>query len=60
MLEENGIGDDRVQEVRGYADKRLRVRSNLLDPVNRRITILLPLVRPAATLPEGGIPTAAL
>lgn len=51
VLEANGLADDRIKEVRGYADKRLRVPANPLDPSNRRITILLPLILPQPELP---------
>jgi chemotaxis protein MotB len=41
-LEAVGIDPQRIIEVRGMADKHLRVPSNPLDPANRRISILLP------------------
>lgn len=54
VLEANGIGSDRILEVRALADKHLRVEANPLDPSNRRITILLPLILPeAAPLDHG-------
>ncbi len=40
-LEGVGVGGDRVVEVRGYADKQLRVAENSLDPRNRRVSLLL-------------------
>jgi len=36
-----GLGEDRVVEVRGYADKQLRVPHDALDPRNRRVSLLL-------------------
>jgi chemotaxis protein MotB len=42
MLESVGVDPKRVVEVRGMADRELRVPSNPLDPANRRISILLP------------------
>lgn len=41
-LEAVGIQRERVVEVRGMADRHLRVTSDPLDPANRRISILLP------------------
>jgi len=41
-LEAVGIDPSRIIEVRGMADKHLRVPKNPLDPANRRISILLP------------------
>lgn len=40
-LEAVGVSGSRVVEVRGYADKQLRVATNSLDPRNRRVSILL-------------------
>lgn len=42
VLEESGLNSKRIAEVRGYADTRPRVPSNLTAPENRRISILLP------------------
>jgi chemotaxis protein MotB len=42
MLESVGVDPKRIVEVRGMADRELRVPSNPLDPANRRISILLP------------------
>ena len=40
-LELAGIDGKRVVEVRGYADRQLRVPANPLHPSNRRVSILL-------------------
>jgi chemotaxis protein MotB len=40
-LELAGIDGKRVAEVRGYADRQLRVPGRPLDPSNRRVSILL-------------------
>ncbi|HET8655392.1 MAG TPA: flagellar motor protein MotB [Longimicrobiaceae bacterium] len=45
-LEAAGLGDDRIREIRGYADHRLRNPDNPLDKSNRRISILLPFSTP--------------
>ena len=42
MIEASGVDPSRIVEVRGMADRDLRVPSNPLDPANRRISILLP------------------
>ncbi|MDQ2889498.1 MAG: OmpA family protein [Gemmatimonadota bacterium] len=42
MLEAAGVDPSRITEVRGMADRDLRVPSNPMDPANRRISILLP------------------
>jgi chemotaxis protein MotB len=42
VLETAGLGDGRLVEVRGYADKRLRVPDDPTSPANRRISLLLP------------------
>jgi chemotaxis protein MotB len=47
-MEGGGLEGGRVVEVRGYADRELRVRTNPLDPTNRRVSILLPFKDPQA------------
>jgi chemotaxis protein MotB len=42
MIEASGVNPSRIVEVRGMADRDLRVPSDPLDPANRRISILLP------------------
>jgi chemotaxis protein MotB len=44
VIEQNGIGYQRIRDVRGHADKQLRAADQPLHPSNRRISILLPLV----------------
>jgi chemotaxis protein MotB len=46
VIESHGIGYQRIRDVRGYADKKLRIPADPLHPANRRITILLPLILP--------------
>jgi chemotaxis protein MotB len=41
LLQQNGVRQDQVTQVRGYADQFLRVKSNPYDPSNRRISILV-------------------
>jgi len=40
-MQESGVRTNQVTQVRGYADQMLRVKSNPLDPSNRRISILV-------------------
>jgi chemotaxis protein MotB len=41
LLQQDGVRQDQVTQVRGYADQFLRVKSNPYDPSNRRISILV-------------------
>ena len=41
LLQQHGVRSDQVTQVRGYADQFLRVKSNPLDPSNRRVSILV-------------------
>jgi chemotaxis protein MotB len=41
MLQSNGVRENQVDEVRGYADTRLRNKNNPLDASNRRISIII-------------------
>jgi len=47
-LEGSGLGTRRLREVRGLADRFLRIPDNPLDPANRRISVLLPFITPPA------------
>lgn len=42
-----GLDEDRIREVRGHADRQLRVPDNPRDPANRRVTIFLPFQDPS-------------
>lgn len=41
LLQQDGVREDQVTQVRGYADQLLRVKTNPFDPSNRRISILV-------------------
>jgi chemotaxis protein MotB len=41
LLQQDGVRQDQVTQVRGYADQLLRVKDNPFDPSNRRISILV-------------------
>jgi len=49
VLETTAISVNRIAEVTGYADRQLRNPENPRDPANRRISLLLPFVRPPDT-----------
>jgi chemotaxis protein MotB len=57
-----GVAAPRILEVRGYADRHLRVPDNAYDPSNRRISILLPFTEPRSvatpSLPTVPAPSA--
>ena len=55
----DGIRGDQITQVRGFADQRLRKPDTPLDPVNRRISLIMqyvekPTEAPAASTQEGG------
>jgi chemotaxis protein MotB len=41
LMQENGLRQDQVTQVRGYADQHLRKADAPDDPSNRRISILV-------------------
>ena len=41
LMQRNGLGEAQVSQVRGYADQKLRVAGNPLDPSNRRISVIV-------------------
>ena len=41
ILQQDGVRDNQVTQVRGYADQMLRVKDNPTDPSNRRVSILV-------------------
>jgi chemotaxis protein MotB len=44
VMQTSGLRKDQVSQVRGYADQKLRVPSNPLDPSNRRISLIVQYV----------------
>ena len=50
LLQQDGVGSDRISQIRGYADEKLRVPSNPYDPSNRRISLIVQWI--AATDPQ--------
>jgi chemotaxis protein MotB len=41
LMQDNGLRTDQISQVRGYADQRLRVPANPLEPSNRRISLIV-------------------
>jgi len=41
LMQQKGLGDKQVAQVRGYADQLLRKADNPLDPSNRRISLIV-------------------
>ena len=58
LMQENGVREDQVAQVRGFADQRLRKADSPLDPSNRRISLIVqyvdapPLSAPTVIAPE--------
>ena len=44
LMQANGVGENQVSQVRGYADQRLRNLKDPLDPGNRRISVIVQYV----------------
>jgi chemotaxis protein MotB len=44
LMQDSGIRPDQISQVRGYADQKLRVPANALDPSNRRISLIVQYV----------------
>jgi len=41
VMQEGGLRDDQVKQIRGYADQQLRLPDKPEDPTNRRISIIV-------------------
>jgi chemotaxis protein MotB len=55
VMQDAGLGQSQVSQVRGYADQKLRVPGNPLDPSNRRISLIVQyLPADAPPLPADG------
>jgi chemotaxis protein MotB len=48
LLQQDGVGKSQISQVRGYADQLLRVKSNPMDPSNRRISLIVQWVEAPA------------
>jgi chemotaxis protein MotB len=57
LMQENGVGEDQVSQVRGFADERLRKPEAPLDPSNRRISVIVHYqVKPGTEDEKAGAP----
>lgn len=63
LMQSAGLRDDQISQVRGYADQKLRVPKNPLEPSNRRISLIVQYIVkdedeekavPAANAESGG------
>jgi chemotaxis protein MotB len=52
LMQMNGIRADQITQVRGFADQRLRKPDAPLDPVNRRISLIVQYIEKLAEAPE--------
>ncbi len=43
-MQTSGLRADQISQVRGYADQKLRVPDNPLEPSNRRISLIVQYV----------------
>ena len=41
LLQQDGVGQSQISQIRGYADQLLRVKNDPLDPSNRRISLIV-------------------
>jgi hypothetical protein len=51
-MQQNGVRDDQVSQVRGYADQRLRNPKDALDPSNRRISLIVHYIETKPDAPD--------
>jgi chemotaxis protein MotB len=55
-MEENGMRDDQVSQIRGYADKNLRDRNHPEEATNRRVTLIIQYVSSKTAVSAPGAP----
>jgi len=53
LMQQNGLRDNQVSQVRGFADQRLRNPDDPLDPSNRRISVIVQYVTKDVSQPSG-------
>jgi chemotaxis protein MotB len=57
LMQLNGVGENQVTQVRGFADQRLRKLDSPLDPSNRRISVIVQyMVQPQDAKAAGAVP----
>ena len=54
VMQGSGLRASQVSQVRGYADQKLRVPDNPLDPSNRRISLIVQYLTPDEPAVPGG------
>jgi chemotaxis protein MotB len=67
LMQQDGVRQDQVTQIRGYADQMLRVKDNPYDPSNRRISILVksenggppPVIKQGQTVGGAAAPESA-
>jgi chemotaxis protein MotB len=52
LMQQNGVREDQVSQVRGYADQRLRNTKDSLDPSNRRISLIVQYIESNTETPD--------
>ncbi|MGB7284661.1 MAG: flagellar motor protein MotB [Candidatus Acidiferrum sp.] len=52
LMQVNGIGENQVTQVRGFADQRLRNKADPMDPGNRRISLIVQYLDKKAAVPS--------
>src|SRR5262249_53587274 len=52
IMQENGLGEKQVTQVRGFADQMLRTPDKPLDPSNRRVSVIVHYVNKPGEKPE--------
>ncbi len=55
LMQQSGLGQDQVSQVRGYADEKLRRKDAPLDPSNRRITLIVQYIPPPEKPEAAGV-----
>lgn len=56
LMQQNGLRDDQVAEIRGFADQRLRNPKNPADPANRRISLIVRYLEQKTPVPVAANP----
>ena len=59
LMQEQGLREGQISQVRGFADQRLRMPENPKDPSNRRISVIVQYLAGAAPAPPAAKAEAA-
>jgi chemotaxis protein MotB len=52
LMQQSGLHEDQVSQVRGFADQRLRNKNDPLDPSNRRVSIIVQYLNTTSNDPD--------